>query len=404
MTAAVENSFFNGLYQGRVVHARFWLYVGLMTGASLLAIFGGNGYDENDYIYRLLSIQGVIWCGAGALVGAAASMFLGGKSLSKLVPWFDGLIVMALLMALFTLFEPHDALISYEDQANLVSGKIVMAMNLLFLFSAVCYIMYLFAPESFIGKMATMAAWAGVYAGGTSLLLRWYESYLFLGGDIGHAPVSNLYEVFILLFCITCSIYLAFESRYQARGMGAFVMVLVSAGVFFGIWLDSIGQADIKPLVPALQSYWMKIHVPLNFVGYGAFAVACAAGMAWLFRERLERRGSSPMLKVFPSLDQLDQLAYKAVAVGFPAFTLATILGAAWAAEAWGGYWSWDPKETWALIVWLVYGAYLHARVSHGWHGKALAWWAVAGFLVTIFCFLGVNMYLSGLHSYGRLS
>ncbi|HKI59790.1 MAG TPA: c-type cytochrome biogenesis protein CcsB, partial [Mariprofundaceae bacterium] len=321
-----------------------------------------------------------------------------------LVPWLDGLTLMIVLTWLFTLLEPHASLISYEDQANLVSGKLVMTMNLLFIFSAVCYIMYLFAPDSFIGKMATGAAWGGVYAGGTSLLLRWYESYLFLGGDIGHAPVSNLYEVFILLFCITSCIYLAFERRYQAKAMGAFIMVIISAGVFFGIWLDSIGQADIKPLVPALQSYWMKIHVPLNFVGYGSFAVACAAGMAWLFRDRLEQKGTSKMLKVFPSLDQLDQLAYKSVAIGFPAFTLATILGAAWAAEAWGGYWSWDPKETWALIVWLFYGAYLHVRISHGWSGRTLAWWAVAGFLVTLFCFVGVNMYLSGLHSYGRLA
>ncbi|MFC1536968.1 c-type cytochrome biogenesis protein CcsB [Pseudomonadota bacterium] len=410
MTAAVENSFFNGLYQGRVVHARFWLYLGLMAGALGLAFFGGNGYDEDDFLIRFLSLQGVIWAGAGAMFGLGLSFVMGkpgqrDSSFAKnSVPWLDGLLLMTLLMTLFTLLEPHDALISYEDQANLVSGKIVMAMNLLFLFSAVCYIMHLFAPESFIGKMATMAAWGGVYAGGTSLLLRWYESYLFLDGDIGHAPVSNLYEVFILLFCITSSIYLTFERRYQAKAMGAFVMVLVSAGVFFGIWLDSIGQADIKPLVPALQSYWMKIHVPLNFVGYGAFAVACAAGMAWLVRDWLERRGNSPMLKIFPSLDQLDQLAYKAVAVGFPAFTLATILGAAWAAEAWGGYWSWDPKETWALIVWLFYGAYLHVRISHGWSGKTLAVWAVVGFLVTLFCFVGVNMYLSGLHSYGRLA
>jgi len=198
-------------------------------------------------------------------------------------------------------------------------------------------------------------------------------------------------------------IYLQWEKRYEAKAMGAFVMVLIATGIFFSIWLESIGQAEIKPLVPALQSYWMKIHVPLNFVGYGAFAVACGAGMAYLMRMWLEGRNSK-MVAVFPSLDALDQLAYKSVAVGFPAFTLATILGAAWAAEAWGGYWSWDPKETWALIVWLVYGAYLHVRISHGWHGKTLAWWTVIAFLVTVFCFLGVNMYLAGLHSYGRLS
>ena len=145
--------------------------------------------------------------------------------------------------------------------------------------------------------------------------------------------------------------------------------------------------------------------MPANFIGYGAFAVACAAGMAYLVRAHLEARGKqSRLLAVLPSLEQLDQLMYKAVAIGFPAFTLATILGAAWAAEAWGGYWSWDPKETWALIVWLVYGAWLHMRITHGWRGRVLAWWAVGGFLVTLFCFLGVNMYLSGLHSYGRLA
>ncbi|MDX8404143.1 MAG: cytochrome c biogenesis protein CcsA, partial [Mariprofundaceae bacterium] len=356
MSTVVEVSFFNGIYQERSTHVRFWLYMGFIVGASLLALFGGSGYDEDAYIFRLLSMQGVIWGGAGAVLGAAASLLLKGKrfpAVANSVPWFDGLILMLLLMGVFTLLEPHAALISYEDQSNLISGRIVMAMNLLFIFSAVCYITYLFAPESFIGKMATITAWGGVYAGGTSLLLRWYESYLLLDGDIGHAPVSNLYEVFILLFCIIGCIYLAFERRYQAKALGAFVMVLVAAGVFFGVWLDSIGQADIKPLVPALQSYWMKIHVPLNFIGYGSFAVACAAGMAWLVRSRLEQKGTSKLLNVFPALDQLDQLAYKSVAVGFPAFTLATILGAAWAAEAWGGYWSWDPKETWALIVWM---------------------------------------------------
>ena len=279
-----------------------------------------------------------------------------------------------------------------------------MAMNVLFIFSAVAYVAYLFAPEGFMGRIATTSAYAAIYTAGTALLLRWHESYLF-DMEIGHAPVSNLYEVFILLFMITAAVYLSFERRYQAKAMGAFVMLLVAAGVFFDIWLASIGQDAIKPLVPALQSYWMKIHVPMNFVGYGSFAVACGAGMAYLFRHRLEAKSSnSRLLAVFPTLEQLDQLGYKAVAVGFPAFTLATILGAAWASEAWGGYWSWDPKETWALIVWMVYGSYLHARVSHGWHGKALAWWTVAGFLVTVFCFLGVNMYLAGLHSYGRLS
>ncbi|HXH73250.1 MAG TPA: c-type cytochrome biogenesis protein CcsB [Mariprofundaceae bacterium] len=413
MTAiTAESGLFDQLHQGRIGFVRFTAYIGFILGAIALALFGGTGYEENNYLFQLVGMQGVLWGGTGALLGVAFGAIGGAirpsmtesKVSLNVLPWLDVAVVMIALSFLWAAFEPAASQINYEDQSNLVSGRIIMAMNVIFIFSAVSYIAYLFAPESFIGRIATWSAWAGVYAGGSALLLRWHESYL-INAEIGHAPVSNLYEVFILLFCITTMVYLALEKRYQAKAMGAFVMLLVSAGVFFGIWLSSVGQADIKPLVPALQSYWMKIHVPMNFVGYGSFAVACGAGMAYLFRHRLEVRNSnSKLLAVFPTLDQLDQLAYKAVAIGFPAFTLATILGAAWAAEAWGGYWSWDPKETWALIVWLVYGAYLHARVSHGWHGKALAWWAVAGFLVTVFCFLGVNMYLSGLHSYGRLS
>lgn len=410
-TVATLLSSSSPLFQGRFAHVRCWAYLGMIAGMAAMAMFAGGGYVEDEYIYMLFSQQGVTWMAGGAVVGIAYAFttskdkFRAFRFAEILVPWIDGAIVMVALMGTYILFEPAAEFITYEDQSNLFSGRVVMTMNVLLLFSAVCYIAFLFAPDSFVGALGTSTAWAGVYAGGSALLLRWYESYLFMGGDIGHAPVSNLYEVFILLFCVICVIYLTLESRHQVRGLGAFVMPIVAAGVFFAIWLTSIGQADIKPLVPALQSYWMKIHVPLNFVGYGAFAVACAASAAWLMRNRIEQRNpDSRMLAVFPSLKLLDQLSYKSVAIGFPAFTLATILGAAWAAEAWGGYWSWDPKETWALIVWLVYGAYLHARFSHGLHGKTLAWWAVIGFLVTIFCFVGVNMYLSGLHSYGTLS
>ncbi len=410
--STITQSMASPWFQGKPALIRYWAYLGLIAGASGLAFFGGDGYSENGYLSLLISMQGVVWLGTGAVLGGALAVvnaMLRPESIDspiaeRLVGWGDGAIIMIALMAIFTLFEPASSQVSYEDQSNMFSIKLIMAMNVIFLFSAICYILLLFAPDSFIGRMATTTAWVGIYVGGSMLLLRWYESYLFMDGSIGHAPVSNLYEVFMLLFCIMAIIYLQWEKRYQAQAMGAFVMALIAAGVFFEIWLASIGQADIKPLVPALQSYWMKIHVPLNFVGYGSFAVACGAGMAYLTREWLENHHSNgTMIKAFPTLEQLDELAYKSVAVGFPAFTLATILGAAWAAEAWGGYWSWDPKETWALIVWLVYAAYLHVRIQHGWEGRTLAWWTVSGFLITVFCFLGVNMYLSGLHSYGRL-
>jgi len=233
--------------------------------------------------------------------------------------------------------------------------------------------------------------------GFVGLAVRWYESYL-IGTDVGHIPVSNLYEVFVLFCLITAMLYLYYEARYQTRQMGAFVLLVISAAVGFILWYTfDRGAHEIQPLVPALKSWWMKLHVPANFIGYGAFSIAAMLGTAYL----LATRGI--LASRLPTLEVIDDMMYKAIAIGFAFFTIATILGAMWAAEAWGGYWSWDPKETWALIVWLNYAAWLHIRLVKGLRGPMLAWWAVVGLFVTIFAFIGVNMFLSGLHSYGTL-
>jgi cytochrome c-type biogenesis protein CcsB len=141
----------------------------------------------------------------------------------------------------------------------------------------------------------------------------------------------------------------------------------------------------------------MKIHVPANFIGYGAFSLAAMVAVPYLLAS------SGRLTRFLPPIEVMDDLMYRSIAIGFAFFTIATILGAMWAAEAWGGYWSWDPKETWALIVWLNYAAWLHMRLIKGLRGPLLAWWAVVGLFVTLFAFLGVNMFLSGLHSYGEL-
>jgi cytochrome c-type biogenesis protein CcsB len=215
---------------------------------------------------------------------------------------------------------------------------------------------------------------------------------------VGHIPISNLYEVFILFCLITALLYLHYESKFNTKQLGSFVLLIINAAVLFILWYRFDRGADsIQPLVPALQSYWMKIHVPANFVGYGAFSLAAMVASAYL----LAKKGI--LASRLPSLDVLEDVMYKSIAVGFSFFTIATILGAMWAAEAWGGYWSWDPKETWALIVWLNYAAWLHLRMVKGLRGPVLAWWALIGLLVTTFAFLGVNMFLSGLHSYGEL-
>ncbi|MCB4349071.1 c-type cytochrome biogenesis protein CcsB [Burkholderia vietnamiensis] len=246
-------------------------------------------------------------------------------------------------------------------------------------------------------SLGSKLCWSATVLGSAGLMVRWYESYL-LGPDIGHIPVSNLYEVFVLFSLITAMLYLYYEERYETRAVGPFVLLVISASIGILLWYTFSRQADqIEPLVPALQSWWMKIHVPANFIGYGGFALASMVAVSYLLKDR------GLIVDRLPSLELLDDVMYKSIALGFLFFTIATILGALWAVDAWGGYWSWDPKETWALIVWLNYAAWLHLRLVKGLRGRIAAWWALGGLLVTTFAFLGVNMFLAGLHSYGRL-
>jgi cytochrome c-type biogenesis protein CcsB len=277
------------------------------------------------------------------------------------------------------------------------SQSAILWMSFLFGLSTVFYWGGLLSRSDFGGAVGSRLCWAAILMGFIGLMVRWYESYL-LGADIGHIPVSNLYEVFVLFCLITALFTVFYEEKYETRQVSGFILLVISAAVGFLLWyMTSRDAHEIQPLVPALQSWWMKIHVPANFIGYGTFALAAMVGVAYLLKSK------SILADRLPSLEVLDDIMYKAIAVGFAFFTIATILGALWAADAWGGYWSWDPKETWALIVWLNYAAWLHMRLMKGLRGQVAAWWAIGGLLVTSFAFLGVNMFLSGLHSYGEL-
>lgn len=360
-----------------------WLYAFLLMAGSIYAF---NYYNHHMDVYE-----------QGFLFGAAL-IFIWLGWVWKPV---RALVVGVGALSLFAIFL-YDANLERAEQVfflkYLISSQSgIMWMNVLFILATVIYWVALFNRSEFTGKFASSLAWAAVLMGFVGLMVRWYESYL-IAPDVGHIPVSNLYEVFVLFCLITALIYLYYEQRYATRQLGGFVMLIVSAAVGFILWYIFDRQAHtIQPLVPALQSYWMKIHVPTNFIGYGAFALAAMVGVAYL----LSSRGI--LASRLPSLDTMDDVMYKSIAIGFAFFTIATILGAMWAAEAWGGYWSWDPKETWALIVWLNYAAWLHLRLVKGMRGPVLAWWAVIGLFVTTFAFIGVNMFLSGLHSYGEL-
>ncbi|TLM66392.1 MAG: c-type cytochrome biogenesis protein CcsB [Deltaproteobacteria bacterium] len=268
-----------------------------------------------------------------------------------------------------------------------------------YFFAMVGYLAFLVAKSKETALAATVLSWLGFAANTAAIGLRWREAYA-LGFQ--QAPLSNLYESVVFFAWSILLIYLLFDLKYKHRAVGAFVLPFAFAGMIWAQWgLD----ATIAPLVPALQSNWLTYHVITCFIGYAAFAMACGVSIMYLIKVGKEEAASGNpvggILGMFPSVKVLDDLNYKAIMIGFPMLTLGIITGAAWANYAWGTYWSWDPKETWSLIVWFIYAAFLHARFTRGWVGRRAAWLSITGFAATIFCYLGVNLLLSGLHSYG---
>jgi cytochrome c-type biogenesis protein CcsB len=417
-----------------------WVYAAALVLGALFAL-GRYGAFMDIYEKAILLLTAPVFIALGWAWGAMRVLFV---------------VVAA---AAFLAIGAYQGELARSEQVFLLkyllsSQSAIMWMCALFFLSTASYWAGLVTTSDFASKAGSGLAWSAAAFGTIGLLVRWYESYL-IGADVGHIPVSNLYEVFVLFSVMTALFYLYYEERYATRQLGAFVMVVVSAAVGFLLWYTFEREAqEIQPLVPALQSWWMKIHVPANFVGYGTFSLAAMVGFAYLVKTHGEGRSGRGALALWgaavvlalllaleavafrktgssvfwlayfaifalvfgaivaarrriaarlPAREVLDDLMYRAIAVGFGFFTIATILGALWAAEAWGAYWSWDPKETWALIVWLNYAAWLHMRQMKGMRGAPLAWWALGGLLVTTFAFLGVNMFLSGLHSYGQL-
>lgn len=241
--------------------------------------------------------------------------------------------------------------------------------------------------------------------------LRWFGIGLFIasfltqsvglmvrGLALGGFPVTNTYEslvfygwAFALGYLTLLPLGLLSERFRDAIGIGVGLLV----ALFMALAGAPVRSPDVVPLAPALRSHWLALHVGLVFVGEGFFTVAFAAGIAYLI---VSRRGTPKRTDL---LERLDRLIYRAIAIGFPFFTLGGLFfGAIWAKHAWGRFWGWDPKETFMLVTWLVYVLYLHGRVLRNWDARRTAWIAVLGFLLALFTFAGVNFLVRGLHSY----
>ena len=272
------------------------------------------------------------------------------------------------------------------------SGHLFSIVTFLYFASFIFYLIYFFARDRFTGKVGFLLAVVGFILEVIAFFMRWAESYKM---GIGHIPLSNLYESLVFFTICTVGIYIFVEIKYKFKVGGVFVMLFPVLTLAFA---QLYTPTRIEPLVPALQSNWLTAHVVTCFLSYAAFAVSCGVSILYLLKMKFPDK-----FKFVPSLAVLDNLIYKSIAIGFPLLSLGIITGAAWANYAWGSYWSWDPKETWSLITWFVYAAYLHARFTHGWRGKKSAILSAIGFISVLFTYLGVNLLLSGLHSYGSL-
>ena len=241
------------------------------------------------------------------------------------------------------------------------------------------------------------------------VLLTWLAFLLHFAGVLtrglaaGRVPWGNMYEFSITSSLAVAAVYLLFVHRYKVQWLGLGVTLVVAAVLGLATLLL---YTPAGPLVPALHSYWLVIHVSAAAISGGAFTVGALVSILYLMKARAERRvlaggTMSSSMKRLPSAEAMDGTAYKVLAFAFPLWTFGVLVaGPIWAEYAWGRYWGWDPKEVWALVTWVVYAAYLHARATAGWRGRPAAWIAIVGWLVFIFDFVGVNLLVSGLHSY----
>ncbi|MDQ2679874.1 MAG: c-type cytochrome biogenesis protein CcsB [Candidatus Eremiobacteraeota bacterium] len=303
--------------------------------------------------------------------------------------------------------------------------------------AAIALFIYLFSREEWLKHLAIPLTIAGCVAQFIQLGARFELT--------GVWPLLNLYGSLSLFAAMSVAIFVVFAFKYKLWFAGGFVLAIAAIAVAYGVtWNEGT-----MPAVPSLQSYWAKIHVPLVVTSYAAFLLSFVISGLYLvksyFEQSLGRRSTAMIpatvgagegsmhlsapysgvnirsvradtpniaaaaeqgstlalwLNTLPGLAQLDVLIYRSVAVGLPLLTLGIITGAMWAHEAWGAYWQWDPKETAALFSWIIYASYMHLHTRNQWRGMRSSWVSVIGFLSIVFCYLGVNIWISGLHSY----
>lgn len=279
----------------------------------------------------------------------------------------------------------------------LTSTSFANGIYMILLKTMVCYWICIKYPKLPILKNL---CWIGIVSSNfllfTVLGLRWVIS--------GYFPLSNLYESLLFLDWCLLFILLVIESQTRTKLIGAIILPITLLVISFASLILPTPMQTAAPLVPALQSNWLMMHVSMMMLSYATLILGSLLSIVFLVIQTFKNQSVIVGNTKQQLLENIDIWSYRTIGLGFPFLTIGIIAGAVWANEAWGSYWSWDPKETWALITWLIFASYIHARLTRGWAGEKSAILGSLGFFVVWVCYLGVNFLGQGLHSYGFLS
>jgi cytochrome c-type biogenesis protein CcsB len=258
-----------------------------------------------------------------------------------------------------------------------------------YLASTLFYFFILITNTSKVEKPAQYLLLLGFSVHLISLIVRYLEA--------GYTPITNIHESLSFLAFSIAGFFLYLKRAYKVRAMGSVILPLVSILLLWALAFP----AEIKPLPPALKSWWLPIHAIFAFFGNAMFFIAFFVSLLYLIIEKeIKKKKKLTLSERFPSLETLDRINYKCISYGFLFLTVGIITGSIWAGFVWRSYWNWNLKETWSFITWIVYVILIHNRLAIGWRGRKTAYMMILGFLFILFTFLGVNFLIKGLHSY----
>ena len=267
-----------------------------------------------------------------------------------------------------------------------VENVLFTIVMLLYFAAMILYFIFIAVQKEMISRIAIIIQGVGFVLHTAALICR--------GIGAGRLPMTNQYEFATSFAWGICLVSLIFILKFHFPVLGTFA----SPVMFLIIGYAAMQSKDVHELMPALKSNWLGFHVSTAIIAYGSFGVSFVLALIFLLREKISKGGF--LDRHIPDKEKLDLISYRSIALGLLFLTFTIITGAIWAERAWGSYWSWDPKETWSLITWIVYAIYLHLRIRKGYEGKAAAVFAAIGFVCVMFTYIGVNTFLPGIHSY----